>query len=314
MAINIPANVQIEGQISSNYAIESLNTKIYQDVGSENHIIIDVKGIKNSEDNQDIISTYDQIISLPINIKKNTDSDKNLEENLIFEIQNLGNPISCFYYEDLSNNVPANATGVLKHEDIFTITYNGDICIIEGHKPTKMAAKTIIDGFMNNTSAEIMSLDESVTNLKQNKANRNEIVISVNEVEQINNNVSLKAVNIPIDNIGGSIESENVEDALSEIASQLTSHQSFDFDNLIPMQSAIRNTEIIKENNTTTITETIVHKGTLIKIADRITIRDGSNVIVETTKFYGDDGETIIKQTSIMTTINPDKSITEEVV
>ena len=96
--------------------------------------------------------------------------------------------------------------------------------------------------------------------------------------------------------------------------SDIEALQSFDFDNLIPMPWVTRNTEIIKENNTTTVTEIIVHKDTLIKIADRITVRDGSNVIIETTKFYGDDGETIIKQASIMTTINPDKSITEEVV
>lgn len=173
MALNIPANLQVEGKINSNYVIEALNTTIFQDIGSGNSIVIDIVGIKNSAANQSLITSYESLLDIPIQIKKSSDSV--LGSTMTIEIVGIENSIPCSRKNHFKNDFDSSG-GLLSDGDVFTATFNGVNFMLSGHKFSDLEAGKYIVEQINTTETKIAEdlvdienkFNESLIDLKTN--------------------------------------------------------------------------------------------------------------------------------------------------
>ncbi len=144
-------NIYSEGTLGSNFAVESLNTKIFSDKGTENNIVIDILGIKTNVVNKRIIDNYNQIKDIPIHIKKNGDMGN--YTSLTITIDGL-TPIPCYYNskDGLTNVFPEN---VLKNGAIIKALYNGTYFIIENNSLLAREISKISTDLNSHVSSEM---------------------------------------------------------------------------------------------------------------------------------------------------------------
>lgn len=107
------------------------------------------------------------------------------------------------------------------------------------------------------------------------------------------------------------IQQKNTIDAwYASVITDIALLKTFDFDNISELIGSKKDTVF---NANGSITEVILISASNKKVADRTSIFNANGTITVDLKVYADDGISILKHSSILTTFNPDGSITEVV-
>lgn len=148
-------DLHIEGTLSTNKTVEALNTTIFQDVGTSNNIIINITGTINLNENQILISDYNQLLKIPIQIRKNGDFGDNTEMTIT-----LGTlePIGCKRRDTDGNLTDVMTIDILKNGDTFIATFDGSFFIVE--------SKTFLNQQINSAFTEIATIDMRLNNIE----------------------------------------------------------------------------------------------------------------------------------------------------
>lgn len=101
------------------------------------------------------------------------------------------------------------------------------------------------------------------------------------------------------------IQQKNTIDAwYASVITDIALLKTFDFDNISELIGSKKDTVF---NANGTITEVILISASNKKVADRTSIFNANGTITVDLKVYADDGISILKQSSILTTFNPDR-------
>jgi len=157
-------DVHYEGNVDSNGLINGLNTKIFQDIGTNNNIKINIDGYENFI-KKDIIANLNELLNIPLNIRKNTNFGN--FTTMTIKVNDFS-PVSCQRKtkEGLNNEMISD---MLKHDDIFTATYNGSFFIIESTSVNDIEIQEAISNLSNKIETSENSLEEDLSKHVKNE-------------------------------------------------------------------------------------------------------------------------------------------------